>query len=672
MNEESLSVAELVRRLRHGGRRMPFEIGAFIALEACSQIVDAPALLTPADVFVESDGTIRVAPGAACADPAAASAIVQLLAHNLVAAGTGVPPALMDLVEGRSSALDELDALRDELEASLVPLNRGASRRVLARLLRDAPRAVASAGPADGANLSVDDALDTLLAEPTATGALGLAGTVPAPSAAAPEIEGRASALPTVAQPAVPKPSSPSERSDDASSAKTRAHAAVRRPATDAGLADLLADVRADILSSHPGSLVLPDGPAPSSPSATLPADADRTAPLGGANDDATETATALEPVERVGSTEVELGVVDPRDTSPSGIVDAAGDDAGDASTHDTSPQTAPMDAVHDAGERREAGPVERRPVPRRFNQTLPLGAPVPIASVRQKGELPPLADEEPPPPEPADSALATVVHDGPPISTADDEAPPASFESKPSRRRGGRIPDVNQLDDDRPRPVGGTNPVLVASLVVGLLGAAAVVFFLLRGHEEEPVTTEASPPSTAPSRAHGTLEIRTGAPDGEVFLFVGRSPASAEGLPLGVAHELLAVADGKSPARAVVPAEAEYRANEPRPIYELAMPIGEEEMDFEALTLPPSRLEAGAMGSPSGGLGDVRVVTAPPGARVFLLVGIGDRVVVDGLPIDEARELLIWRPTERQSVRRFVGPSDWREEAGEHVATLE
>ena len=65
-------------------------------------------------------------------------------------------------------------------------------------------------------------------------------------------------------------------------------------------------------------------------------------------------------------------------------------------------------------------------------------------------------------------------------------------------------------------------------------------------------------------------------------------------------------------------------------------------------------------MGTPTGELGRVRVITTPPGARVFQLIGFGSARVED-LPTDAPVELLVY--VEGEPPRRvFVGPSDWRE----------
>ncbi len=168
-----LKVSELVDGLRERAVRMPFEIGAFIALETTEALLERPSTITPDDVRLEDDGSILIfAPSRTASPDEACQSVVSLLARLLVASGAGVPPMMLRLVErGPSDGSWDLTRLRDELEASLVPLNRGAARRVLARLLREvsrerrAPRTEASVVAMD-LDLDLDALLDGRRAPP--------------------------------------------------------------------------------------------------------------------------------------------------------------------------------------------------------------------------------------------------------------------------------------------------------------------------------------------------------------------------------------------------------------------------------------------------------------------------------------------------------------------------
>lgn len=135
-----MTVEELVDAIKSRGGRVPFEVGAFIALEVCEQLLERTARVSSGGVHIGPQGEVRVeAAEARVSEQEAVGSVLDVLAHVLTGASQGVPPMLFELVEqGPARHEGGLRALRDQLEASLVPLNRGATRRVLARLLREA------------------------------------------------------------------------------------------------------------------------------------------------------------------------------------------------------------------------------------------------------------------------------------------------------------------------------------------------------------------------------------------------------------------------------------------------------------------------------------------------------------------------------------------------------
>lgn len=138
-----VGVGQLVDELQQRGDRLPFEIGAFVALEACEGLLQESVKLGADDVRVTLEGAVVVAGSAERAEPdEAARSLVSVLARLLVAAGPGVPPYLLQLVKETKSGQTPRDLrhLHDAIEASLIPINRGASRRVLARLVRESDR----------------------------------------------------------------------------------------------------------------------------------------------------------------------------------------------------------------------------------------------------------------------------------------------------------------------------------------------------------------------------------------------------------------------------------------------------------------------------------------------------------------------------------------------------
>ncbi|HKP63839.1 MAG TPA: hypothetical protein VJV78_44195, partial [Polyangiales bacterium] len=145
MEQVEVSVEDLLSGLKRKGIPLPFEIGAFIALEACEQIIDRPVRMGARDVGIGDIGEVLCVPQKAqVSEESAVRSLMLLLSELLVCSPPGVPPMLLELVErGPSSGEWRLDQLRDDLEASLLPLNRGATRRVLSRLTREARKAAA-------------------------------------------------------------------------------------------------------------------------------------------------------------------------------------------------------------------------------------------------------------------------------------------------------------------------------------------------------------------------------------------------------------------------------------------------------------------------------------------------------------------------------------------------
>lgn len=85
-----VGVGELVEELEQRGDRLPFEIGAFVALEACEGLLRESVKLEPDDVRVTLEGSVVVADSAVSAAPnEAARSLVSVLARLLVAAGPG-------------------------------------------------------------------------------------------------------------------------------------------------------------------------------------------------------------------------------------------------------------------------------------------------------------------------------------------------------------------------------------------------------------------------------------------------------------------------------------------------------------------------------------------------------------------------------------------------------
>lgn len=555
-----MSVRDLVQRMRDRDTRLPFEIGTFVALEVCERVMRGPALVTPDDVRITDDGVVSVYVTPHTAGNAeAARSVAATLAHLLVAAGTGVPPMLLSLVDaGPSGGRWELGRLRDELEATLVPLNRQAARRVLARLVRDAQRApkrtqslVAALGT-DGLDDDLDALLDGKLPDDEAL-----------PTTELPQLDASGNPIVSFSEIAA--------RREERQKKKPRPTAAAAPPT---GLDEL--DLPEIARLSDP--LLPPSSPSPAKSSA---------------------------------------------------------------------PPSKPARATPPPDEPARAEPESepRKPAPKLPDSARPPSLRPPAVEAAPEPSLTPTPT--------ASSPAGDLDLDG--------------FED--IGKKGGR---------------GAKLVMLVVLLVVG--GLVALVFArpdvvdTLLGREPPPPPEEPDPAAELAEREaaeaalrarYGTLTVRTEGTRTQILLFVGRGPAVAENLPSGVAHELVAIADGRGASRAVVAADAPWTETDEGPLYELAMQTSDDEVAFNQLDLGETRLDRDAMGSP-GALGRIRVVTNPPGARVFLLVGFGT-ATIQNLPTDEPREILAFDPESDEGIQRgFVGPSDWADGPNGKTATLE
>jgi hypothetical protein len=189
----------------------------------------------------------------------------------------------------------------------------------------------------------------------------------------------------------------------------------------------------------------------------------------------------------------------------------------------------------------------------------------------------------------------------------------------------------------------------------------------LVNGSEPAQVQKPLAPVVKRP--AGGDLEVRVTNERAQILRFVGRGPVTVEHLPLGVAHEFVATAEGRAPARLLVPKDAEWDSTPDGKRFEAAMQLaggGEgASLDLGDTLLPQD------VGSPSSTLGSLRIVTTPKGAKVYQVIGFAPQALVEDLPVEATQELLIFRKGHVAEVR-VVAPSDFVEQGGRKRAVLD
>jgi hypothetical protein len=223
----------------------------------------------------------------------------------------------------------------------------------------------------------------------------------------------------------------------------------------------------------------------------------------------------------------------------------------------------------------------------------------------------------------------------------------------------------------------GNTGARVGLLLMLCALALAGGYFLLGRDASRRAIGLPEAALPTSPSKAptpqaplHGELRVRSSPPRAQVFLRVGSGPTVVAHLPVGIAHEFIALRAGFAPSRALVPKTAEWRAENGELRYELALqlpettaPGREQELGASLLRDPP--------GQPTGALGSVRVVTSPPGAEVYQLVGFTPDVKVANVVVSEPLELLLWLP-QHPPRHVQVAASDWKPEGGSLVADID
>jgi hypothetical protein len=238
-----------------------------------------------------------------------------------------------------------------------------------------------------------------------------------------------------------------------------------------------------------------------------------------------------------------------------------------------------------------------------------------------------------------------------------------------------GGLRDLEGLDSMRPRTssrgvwVGVGLVVLALGLVGGTLLLRPEAWSRLSDAKASEQAAPKEPRIVHKPAVGGDLVIHVVPERAQVLRFVGRGPATVPHLPVGVAHEFVAVLDGARPTRALIPPSGEWESLPEGPRYELAMQLGEAApnaaLDLGSTLLPPN------VGSPSGALGSARIVTTPRGAKVYQVIGFAPDVKIEDLPLDQTQELLIYLPGHAHVVR-VVAPSDFVDEAGRKVAKVD
>jgi hypothetical protein len=165
MPEAGVSAEDLLEAAEAGRLRLPVEVGAFILLQCVEELTAQPRAFSARDVFLDESGQVRIRAAGPSSEHEATLAATKLLKRLLLASTGASPSALLSWLErSQSAGRLELEAMRDEVEAALVPLNREAATRLLARFIRTSASVSADGAAPDPLDTrALDDELDRFL-----------------------------------------------------------------------------------------------------------------------------------------------------------------------------------------------------------------------------------------------------------------------------------------------------------------------------------------------------------------------------------------------------------------------------------------------------------------------------------------------------------------------------
>ncbi len=236
-------------------------------------------------------------------------------------------------------------------------------------------------------------------------------------------------------------------------------------------------------------------------------------------------------------------------------------------------------------------------------------------------------------------------------------ERPPSGPGAVPTAPSARRLAEMASRPNIAPPP---DRSLTVFAVVILALGGGAI--WILRpaifgAHEVTPTPSAVAPApsasaSVAASRCRASL-ILTGAPaNAEILLRAGQAPVDVEKMPVGPRLEFVATAEGYAPKRAIIPAGAPWDSgSDGKPRYEVAVQLDRSRARPGTVDSWP----AGEPGSDVGGKGlpgTVHLVTTPRGAEVWQLAALGPDAQFDVKCGGEVEVLVAGPTTLRKRLR--------------------
>ena len=614
-----------------GAKRVPLapELAGYLALEIAEGATQATGDVDPRSVYIGEEGSVALVVRPRRDPPTGdAETSIRAIVSRLLDASGSQTPALASVARRPSSA--GLNALVEELEAALIPVNRAAGRRALARLAREVKRVTLGVGR--NASLSPGEPAPRKSSSPTHSAAREAGGrSAPEESRPLPR-SGFPDEPPTTARREVlPDPMAPRPPEADVPTTQLRRepvaatlerHPAVGLTASRAAQRDEVDHLLESFGVSSRGERAQRNelkalvGLEPTPP----PPENARDAPPRGASDGDVESLLAMS----AAAPPVASG--SPRQGRGAPEADPGGPSTGLASPPTAISPSLAREPLISSG-RRTAGAAQGGE---------PTSAPSP-RSVPRSG---------------SDAAVSRG---------ADRASEVRGVATSPSARRLSEMGSLPQIA----RPADRSLTILTLVVLVG--GGAAIWFLrpaLFGGQEARPTppavaTSAASTSPPAAPRCRASLVVQNAPTGAEILLRAGQAPVDVDKMPVGARLEFVATAEGYAPKRAIVPAGATWDTGpDGKPRYEVAVQLDHSRARAGAVDPWP----AGEPGSEVGGKGSpgtVHLVTTPRGAEVWLLAGLGPGAEIDQLKCGGDVEVLVAGPTTLRK-RLHVAESDF------------
>lgn len=618
-----------------GAKRVPLaaELAGYLALEIADGTDAGSGEVDPKTVFISEEGSVALVRPKRSVVIGDAEASVRFLLTRLLDAGGSSTPALGQAARRKPG--NGLPALVEELEAALIPVNRAAGRRALARLAREVKRVTQGVGR----NASV----------------------VPVPAAKA------RPAPPAPTPPASPPPDEPAKPDEPV---KTRtpsdpygAPAPSDEPKHDPFAPTPVAP-KPKSTSIPPPPVKTASGPPPPPPQpqrppgpptalhVTPPLEPSPMAPVAeGAKHDPTPQPIEPSPMAPIAEPTPRRPKNDDVDALLESFeVSGASDDKqlardlkGIAGLSPTPPHPQAK-SIADLADEVGKGPLSATEGDGDGVEALlaMADASLPAPAVSANQALPPVAKAGPPSPIFGGGGSGAAAAGAPAIlrqsqPAFDEPAKPSEKSDRkkdvfrrtsPAETADAAAPTQRRSAADPPRAPKTSMVLLVLALVV--LGAATVAIYkyaphVFVGHKPlpPPAPSVAAPTTRAP-QCKLTLQITDAPARSEILLRVGSAPVDVDHMPVGARLELVATAEGYAPRRAVIAAEAVWdKGPDGKPRIEV--PIQLDASKSKPGTIDPwPAAEPNSQVGGSGVPGTVHVVSNVRGAEIWLLAGLG------------------------------------------------